>query len=344
MLRNIRLMTFLMLCGWAATSVPARAQHFEQIPGSLTQIAAGRSEVWGLNGSEVFRFDASSKKFNQISGSLVQIAVGGGSLLQRDQVWGVNAAGTVYRFDFSKNAFARMAGSLNQIAVGKGNADSINPDNCHAYEVWGIGPSPNLGGGLFRYNFCSSSFENIQSPLNNQDVVVQVAVGDSNVWVSDYLNSVFEYINGAWRNGEVFEQFALGVDEDVWGITPDSPDFPGLPGLVRFSPGTGSFEPICIAVCSTFDSPGPSPVLVATGGEGTWVVYSAPPNLEIARYTNLGSQQPIIQGSVFSLLADTGSVVQVAVGSGAGVWVITKRITLGRGGGASYQVWAYVRP
>jgi Tectonin domain len=90
MLRNIRLMTSLMLCGWAATTVPARAQHFEQIPGSLTQIAAGRAEVWGLNGSAVFRFDASSKKFNQISGSLVQIAVGGGSLLQRDQVWGVH--------------------------------------------------------------------------------------------------------------------------------------------------------------------------------------------------------------------------------------------------------------
>ena len=341
MLRNIRLMTFLMLCGWAATSVPARAQHFEQIPGSLTQIAAGRSEVWGLNGSEVFRFDASSKKFNQISGSLAQIAVGGGSLLQRDQVWGVNAARTVYRFDFSKNAFARMPGNLNQIAVGKGNADTINPDNCHAYEVWGIGPGPNPGGNLWRYNFCTSSFDNIQNPHSSPvEPVTQIAVGDSNVWANDAVWPS-EYINGGWYQGDQWggnlEQVAVGVDEDVWGIRSDNGGT-----LVRFSPGTGTFEQICIAVCQSGGAP--SPVLVATGGEGAWIVYYEAPNLEIARYTNLGSQQPIVQGSVFSWLAGTGSVVQVAVGSGAGVWVITKRISLGRGGGASYQVWAYVRP
>ena len=337
MLRDIRLMAFLMLCGWAATTVPARAQHFEQIPGSLTQIAAGRAEVWGLNGSEVFRFDSSSKKFNQISGSLVQIAVGGGSLLQRDQVWGVNAAGTVYRFDFSKNAFARMPGKLNQIAVGKGNADTINPDNCHAYEVWGIGPDgPNPGGNPWRYNFCSSSFENIQTPIYNP--ITQIAVGDSNVWVSNDTSLVSEYINGGWRMNDHswsgFEQIAVGVDEDVWGITSDNGGT-----LVRFDPGLGVFFQICIAVCQ---SGGPSPVLVATGGEGTWVVYYEAPNFEIARYTNLGSEEPVVQGSVFSWLGGTGSVVQVAVGSGAGVWVITKRLILRSG--YNYQVWAYVRP
>lgn len=348
MLRNIRLMTLLMVCGWAATTVPARAQHFEQISGSLTQIAAGRAEVWGLNGSEVFRFDASTKTFNHISGSLVQIAVGGGSLLQRDQVWGVNAAGTVYRFNFSTNAFTRMPGNLKQIAVGKGNADTINPDNCHAYEVWGIGPGPNGDGegNVWRYNFCSSSFDNIQNPHPFNTPVTQIAVGDSNVWANDELFPS-EYINGGWfqsPNWARFDQIAVGVDEDVWGMVPfGGPDTPDT--LVRILPGTGSpdapqsLEQICIVVCQ---SGGPTPVLVATGGEGTWVVYYAAPNFEIARYTNLGSEQPVIKGSVFSWLGGTGSVVQVAVGSGAGVWVITKRVTFGRG--SNYQVWAYVRP
>jgi hypothetical protein len=40
--------------------------------------------------------------------------------------------------------------------------------------------------------------------------------------------------------------------------------------------------------------------------------------------------------------ADTGSVVQIAVGSGGGVWAITSR--LGPRFRTSYQVYAWVRP
>ncbi len=58
--RRILLLAASVSC-WAAVIVPASAQHFEQIPGSLTQVAAGRAEVWGINASQqVYRFNATT--------------------------------------------------------------------------------------------------------------------------------------------------------------------------------------------------------------------------------------------------------------------------------------------
>jgi hypothetical protein len=81
---NPRFVSCLTLICWIATVVPASAQHFKQITGSLTQIAVGRAEVWGLNGSQIYRFNSSTQEHGQVSGSLAQIAVGGGTLLQHE--------------------------------------------------------------------------------------------------------------------------------------------------------------------------------------------------------------------------------------------------------------------
>src|SRR4029077_1724463 len=97
MKRKVLLLVASTLC-WAATVVPASAQHFKQIPGSLAQVAAGRSEVWGLDPSnQVYRFNSATTTFARIPGTLklTQIAVGGGTVLQTDQVWGINAAGKI---------------------------------------------------------------------------------------------------------------------------------------------------------------------------------------------------------------------------------------------------------
>ena len=82
---------------WCAAILPASAQHFKQIPGSLAQIAAGRSEVWGLDPSSgVHRFNSGTKTFAKVGTiKLSHIAVGGGTALQTDQVWGVAASGKV---------------------------------------------------------------------------------------------------------------------------------------------------------------------------------------------------------------------------------------------------------
>jgi Tectonin domain len=110
-LTNIRFVLCLtLICCTAAAAVPASAQHFQQIPTPLSQISAGRKEVWGLKfpGGLIYRLvpgkGVTSADFQQVGGSLSQIAVGGGSLFQPDQVWGVNGAG-VFSFNLSTNAY-----------------------------------------------------------------------------------------------------------------------------------------------------------------------------------------------------------------------------------------------
>lgn len=336
----------LVLVGCTAATLPAGAQHFKLMSGTLTQIAVGRSEVWGLNGSEIYRFNTSSEKFKQVKGYLAQVAVGGGSLLQQDEVWGINASGDVYRFNYGKNEFQQVSGNLTQIAVGVGNADTINPDNCHAYEVWGISElSITLPGNLWRYNFCTSQFENIANPNGPATAVTQIAVGTNNIWALDETTYPSEYTNGKWYHpspNSALQTISAGVDESVWGVSVPSGN--GTSAL-RYSPTKWSFDEVCVGDCQSGGAP--TPLQIAAGGEGTWLVYFDAPNVEVARYTNLrspdfGLENPLFQGPVFSLFGGTGSVVQVAVGSGGGVWMITKQLQAGLG--EKYQVWTFVRP
>ena len=94
--RRVLLLAASVSCG-AAVIVPASAQQFSQVTGTLTKVAAGRAEVWGVNSSQqVFRFTANGSNFVQVAGKLTQIAVGGGNLLQTDAVWGLNAGSEIF--------------------------------------------------------------------------------------------------------------------------------------------------------------------------------------------------------------------------------------------------------
>ena len=317
----------LTLIGWTAAVVPASAQHFKQIDGSLTQIAIGRAEVWGLDGSTIYRFDSSTQKFNQISGSLTQIAVGGGTLLQSDEVWGVNAAGGIHHFSFSKKKFETVAGSLKQIAVGEGDQD-----NCHPYEVWGI----DREGNLWRYNYCDSTF--VAGPFG---AFAQVAVGQNDVWALAEDGQIVHLSGGGAATGGLngtLQQIAVGVN-DAWGIDANGVIYRYDSTLDEFfSPG-GPCLPSSLCEAGQ----------VAAGGDGVWVVYiyqdGSFPAVGIARLTystdNGGSSAEFFN-NVFSIPAVSQSVVQLAVGSGGGVWVITS--TLGPRFKKSYQVYAWVRP
>jgi hypothetical protein len=168
--RSVCLSVFLVLICWAGAAVPTSAQHFQQIPGSLTQVAVGRTEVWGVNASnQTYRFIPATKRFVKIPQSLTQIAVGGGTVLQADEVWGINASTQVFRFNFVTKKFVLVTGGLLQITVGEGDRD-----NCHPYEVWGL----NASGLIYRYNYCSSQFEQVPGSLT------QIAAGGGNVWGS----------------------------------------------------------------------------------------------------------------------------------------------------------------
>jgi len=85
--RRILLLAASVPC-WAAVVVPASAQGFIEVPGLLTQVAAGRAELWGVNSAqEVYRFNAFKTKFVRVAGKLAQVAVGGGSLQPDDATW-----------------------------------------------------------------------------------------------------------------------------------------------------------------------------------------------------------------------------------------------------------------
>jgi hypothetical protein len=284
------LLTTLCLLG----ALSAWAQHFKQITGSLAQIAAGRNEVFGLDSkSQIWRFNGS--EFVQIPGLLKQVAVGGGTLLQKDEIWGVNASGAIHRFNHSTKAFTQIPGILAQIAVGEGDQDK-----CHPYEVWGT----NKVNQIYRYNYCTSQFEQFSCCL------ARVATGGGDVWGINSSNQIYHYS----FSGQTFEQvqgtlaqIAVGVN-DVWGLNSSFQ-------MYRYDPESGNF--VSVAGQALLGG-------IADGGDGVWgadagFIFRFDPSSESFTQVQYNSKEP---------------AVQIAVGSGAGVWVID----------SLDQVFTFVRP
>lgn len=319
-----RLLCLTLICLIVA-ALPASAQHFQQIPGSLTQIAVGRAEVWGLNGSSVYRFNASTRTFDSVSGSLTQIAVGGGSLLHRDEVWGVNASNKVFHYNFTTNTLQGVGGSLAQIAVGEGDND-----NCHPYEVWGIGP----GGNLWRYNYCTSKWEAHSNPPD----MIHIAVSPSGVWGIDASGTAWRFSPDGYGSaqGATLQQIAVGVN-DVWGVGTDGQ-------LYRYDDVSGPNE--FVSVCAgCYGGVGQ----VAAGGDGVWIVHTSLQGgfayIGIARFTfSAGGQSGSGEffNDQFSINLGPEVVAQIAAGSGGGVWAITA--TTEPHSQPVYQVYVFVRP
>jgi hypothetical protein len=284
--KSVCLSVFLVLICWFAVVVPASAQHFQRITGSLTQVAAGRAEVWGLNAShQVYRFIRGTRTFVKISGSLTQLAVGGGSLLQSDEVWGVSASGAIYRFNFSTKTLVQVTGVLSQIVVGEGDFDS-----CHPYEVWGI--NPNLL--VYRYDYCSGQFH--QSPT--APPLTHIATGGGDLWGLDEFAQIWHYSFQQQQWNQIpgsLQQITVGVN-DVWGLD-------GLGNVYRYDPSTGQFVSVFTL--------GATQTQIAAGGNGVWAIYTfgGVPDL-IARF------DPEIE----AFYNEPGALAQIAVGHGGGVW------------------------
>jgi hypothetical protein len=362
---KLRFSLSLMLICLSAAVVPASAQHFKQITGTpLSQIAAGRKEVWGLYNSRVYRFNSNTEGFDQVPGALTQIVVGGGTLMQSDEVWGINN-GEVYRFDFNTNTLVNVPGPkpckfcfvfpFSQIAVGAGYAD-----NCHPYEVW---VTTSFVGSIYRYNYCTSQLENIPNGAPGNPPLIQIAVGGGgDVWellgpytfdgeslgpsACEYFPGLFQGsstppIQGYWDRcfstygttnaapapGVSWQQLAVGINDvwavdsagEIWSWAPQ--DFVGQPWapLLLFPPGDPSGS-------ATFATK------IASGGDGAWIIYGFSATESqglIARYNfqNFGFIN-------VPLPPDTPAVAQIAVGSGAGVWVLD----------TSDEVFVFVRP
>jgi virginiamycin B lyase len=279
--KNVSWSVPLVLFCWASLVAPASAQHFKQVNGTLTQVVAGRNEVFGFDSKfAVWRFNATKKSFLKIAGaSLVKVAVGGGSVSQLDDVWGLDIDGHVFRFKYSTKTFAAQGGSLTQIVVGVGNQD-----NCHPYEVWGINSSDEI----FRYDYCKNQFDQVGGPGGR---LSQVATGGGDVWGLNSSGQIFHFNFGSQSFGQVggtLVEIAVGVN-DVWGINGDNQVF-------RYDPSSGGFN-----------MQGGIVGQIAAGGDGVWAI-----NLtnEIFRF-DPGSAEWVQVG---------GALSSIAVGSGAGVF------------------------
>jgi hypothetical protein len=232
---------YLLLACCAALVVPAAAQHFKQVTGTLTQVAAGRNEVFGIGtANQVYRYNAGTKAFVRIAGSLAQVAVGGGTLSQKDEVWGVNTSGQIYHFNFGTKTFNRVTGSLAHIVVGEGKFD-----NCHSYEVWGIDASDNI----FSYNYCTKKFDQIAGSLS------VIATGGGSVWGLNSSAQIYAYSHGGgfFQIAGSLQQIAVSVN-DVWGQD-------GSGNIYRFNPKLHGFDLYFNGITQ-----------VATGGDGVWLV------------------------------------------------------------------------
>lgn len=317
--KNVSCSVLFVLMSWAALVVPASAQHFEQVPGTLVSVSAGRNEVFGLSsGGAIWRYNASAKSFGRISGSLQQIAVGGGTLSQLDEVWGLNG-GAVYRFNYTTEAFDHIAApSFSQIIVGEGAAQnllssSLNPTQCYPYEVWGLGPSSQGGTQIARYNFCENTFNSgFVFGSGPGGAFTQAATGSGDVWVLNKQDAAGHIIDSEAEISiqGVLTQIAVGVN-DVWGINNSR----ASNELVRYDPNTAQFVQVAAGL------PVGTLRQIAAGGDGVWGLDVIG---EIFRF----------DPSTESFVQVDGDLKSIAVGSGAGVWGVN----------SSGQVFTFVRP
>ena len=72
---------------------PCNDSSWINIPGRLSQVEGGESEVWGVNAADnIFKMNVDhSSDWKQVTGKLTNISQGGG------WVWGVNSSNNVYR-------------------------------------------------------------------------------------------------------------------------------------------------------------------------------------------------------------------------------------------------------
>jgi hypothetical protein len=232
----------------ASCVLSASAQTFKNVPvqggGSLVQVSAGGTSVWGLDthGNPYIYQAGQFVSANNVS--LTQIAVGGGNSLQVDEVWAVDASGRIYIASPLEVEwqFLQVPGSLAQIAVGVGYS------KCHPYEVWGINGSSQI----YRYNSCTGQFEQIAGLLK------QLSVGGGDVWGINDSKQIFRFdpqTSTFKQLPGLLSQIAVGVD-GVWGINASQ--------IYQFDPSTGHFVQLRGSLTQ-----------ITAGGNGVWGINTS---------------------------------------------------------------------
>jgi len=267
-------------------SSPAQTFKKVKVAGSapIVQVASGGVSVWALasNGNPYVLKGKSFALANTIS--LSQIAVGGGNAAQADEVWALNSSGSIYRAHKSGISwvFSPVAGSLDGIVVGPGYQDA-----CHPYEVWGLNPSAQI----FRYNYCSSNFDQMPG------ILCDIHVGGGDIWGAqcgptvfrfNFSTGVFEQIPNSFA---AFPVLAVGPNGGIWALDTYDTD------VWQFD----RFQGLFLKLSCCFSQ-------LQAGGDGVWLLSGD----KIYRW----QQRP------FSFVQIPGSLVSISVGTGGGVWGI----------------------
>ena len=278
------LATILTLVLGMACTQSAMAQTLKNVKvagnAPVSQVAAGGVSVWALASGSPYLFNG--KTFVSEHGpALTQIAVGGGNAAQPDAVWGINSQGNIYRAFKSgtKWSFSQVPGVLDLIQVGPGYRDG-----CHPYEVWGL----NAASQIFRYNYCSSAFD--QQPGSLCDI----HVGGGSIWGPDcgpdvfrfnFTTGVFDQIPTPFS---AFPQLAVGSNGDVWATDTSNSVVYKYDEIANAFVGFGC----CVTQIEA--------------GNGTWILDGQ----------NVYRWEPsaLKFGQVF------GQLTSLSVGSGGGIW------------------------
>jgi hypothetical protein len=276
----------VLIFSWFA--IPASAQHFKQVKGSLVAVTAGRNEVFGIDASlNVWRINAAKTAFDKIAGasSFIFLSAGGGSGSTLDDVWGLDVNANVYRFNYKTKTFDQITGVLTWIAVGEGLQDS-----CHPYEVWGLNNQF-----IYRYNYCTNAWDQPGGQL------AAIATGGGDVWGIDSSGNpyYFSFASGSFNTigGLPLTQISVGVDE-VWGINHTQGPFQAA-RLV--STGFGFTDLFALN-------------FIQASGDGVWG-FQYPSN-EVYRY------DLVLDQFVEVAALPVSEIVAMTVGSGAGVYVV----------------------
>ncbi len=226
----------------------ALAQHFKHVNvqggAPLVQIAPGGVSVWARasNGNPYILKGSTFVLANSIS--LTQIAVGGGNMLQKDAVWGLDSSGNIYKATKSGTSwvFSRVPGVLDLIAVGPGYQDT-----CHPYEVWGLNPSAQI----YRYNYCTNGFDQVPG------ILCDLHVGGGDIWGADCGPDVFRF---NFSTGS-FDEISTFVSFPILAVGPN-----GTWAVDTFNSIAYEFEngfPDKIGCCYT---------QIQAGGNGVWAL------------------------------------------------------------------------
>jgi len=264
----------------------ASAQTFKNVKvngnAPLVQVASGGTSVWALasNGKPYIFNGRTFGLANNIS--LSQIAVGGGNAAQADEVWALNSSGSIYHASkvLTSWVFSQVPGVLDLIQVGPG----YQP--CHPYEVWGL----NSGSQIYRYSYCTGSFE--QQP----GFLCDIHVGGGDIWGAEcgpkvyrfnFSTKVFDQIHDSFG---AFPALTVGPNGGVWAIDTSN-------AVAYQYDAFSGFQGVECCVTQ-----------MQAGGNGVWALW--------------GSSIFRLEPSSLSFVQIPGALVSLSVGSGGGVWGI----------------------